>query len=231
LQAEHKSFEVQDRKPAWSYTETTDMKARTSDVVRVFPTFVWKTQLDEAAYEPINQTIRAQLPQWAGTSANGAWQSGRGLHKLEALSSLVAYMDTEVRRVTDFLKIGSSEFAITGCWANALDPGAGHAVHSHPNNFLSGVYYVQVQPGADTVNFHDPRPQTGIIRPPVTELTAYNTDQVVVPVAEGMLLLFPAWLPHSVDANRSDRQRISISFNVMFTDYEKRISPPLWGDP
>ena len=95
----------------------------------------------------------------------------------------------------------------------------------------SGVYYVQIQPGADNINFHDRRPQTSIIRPPVTELTAYNTDQVVVSVAEGMLLLFPAWLAHSVSANCSDRQRISISFNVMFAEYEKRMSPPLWGGP
>jgi hypothetical protein len=58
-----------------------------------------------------------------------------------------------------------------------------------------------------------------IIRPPVTELTAYNTDQVVVAVGVGTLLVFPAWLPHSVDANRSERARISISFNAMFTAF------------
>ncbi len=46
---------------------------------------------------------------------------------------------------------------------------------------------------ADTVNFHDPRSQTGIIRPPVTELTAENTDQVVVKVSDGTLLMFPSW--------------------------------------
>src|SRR4029077_1668000 len=78
------------------------------------------------------------------------------------------------------------------------------------------LYYVQVQPGADTINFHDPRQQTGIIRAPVTELNAYNTDQVAVPVEIGALLLFPAWLPHSVSANRSERPRISVSFNLMF---------------
>jgi uncharacterized protein (TIGR02466 family) len=69
------------------------------------------------------------------------------------------------------------------------------------SNFLSGVYYVQVQDGADTINFHDPRAQTAVIRPPVIALTAYNTDQVVVAVRTGTLILFPAWLPHSVDAD------------------------------
>ncbi len=59
--------------------------------------------------------------------------------------------------------------------------GAGHGMHSHPNNFRSGVYYVQTHEGADSINFHDPRPQTGIIRPPVTGLTAENTDQAGAP--------------------------------------------------
>lgn len=67
------------------------------------------------------------------------------------------------------------------------------------------------------------------MRPPVSELTAYNTDQVVVNVRNGTLLLFPAWLPHSVDVNRSGRQRISISFNVMFGAFAETMSRPLWG--
>ena len=82
--------------------ETADMKAQTSEVVRLFPTFVCKTQLGKTTYEPINQTIRAQLPQWPGTSAGGAWQSGPGLHKLGSLRALIACIDTEVYSVLDF---------------------------------------------------------------------------------------------------------------------------------
>jgi Putative 2OG-Fe(II) oxygenase len=133
--------------------------------------------------------------------------------------------------VLAFLKVADAPFHITGCWINLLDPGATHVMHSHPNNFLSGVYYLRTQSGADTINFHDPRPQTTVIRPPVTDLTAYNTDQVVLPVSEGTLLVFPAWLPHSVSANTSELARVSVSFNVMFTDYDATMSPPLWGSP
>ncbi len=93
---------------------------------------------------------------------------------------------------------------------------------------MSGVYYLRTHEGADTVNFHDPRSQTGIIRPPVTELTAENTDQVVVKVSDGTLLLFPSWLPHSVDASGSDQTRISVSFNLMPSAYSERMSHPLW---
>ena len=109
-------------------------------------------------------------------------------------------------------------------------PGTAHGMHAHPNNFLSGVYYVQVLDGADTINFHDARAQTAIIQPTVTEFTAYNTDQVVISVSPGTLIVFPAWLPHSVDANQSELMRISISFNVMFAAFAQTMGQPLWGE-
>jgi len=109
-----------------------------------------------------------------------------------------------------------------------LTQGAAHRVHSHPNNFLSGVYYVRTYPGADTINFHDPRIQTGIIRPPVVALTAENSDQAVVRTKNGTLLIFQSYLQHSVDANASEHERISISFNIMFSSFTENLSKPLW---
>jgi uncharacterized protein (TIGR02466 family) len=50
----------------------------------------------------------------------------------------------------------------------------------------------------------------------------------VVKVKDGTLLLFPAWLDHSVDENRSAEERISVSFNLMFTGYSETMSKPMW---
>ena len=113
-------------------------------------------------------------------------------------------------------------------WQATTIVDSAHGKHNHPNNFLSGVYYVQTSKGADTVSYHDPRSQTEIIKPPVTELTAESTDQVVVKVENGSVLIFPSWLAHSVDVNRSDETRTSISFNVMFSAYAEKMSRPLW---
>jgi ectoine hydroxylase-related dioxygenase (phytanoyl-CoA dioxygenase family) len=62
----------------------------------------------------------------------------------------------------------------------------------------------------------------------VTALTAENTDQVIVPVENGTLLVFPAYLPHSVDETKSDEERISISFNLMFAAFTEYVAKPLW---
>ena len=45
---------------------------------------------------------------------------------------------------------------------------------------------------------------------------------------QGTVPAVPAWLPHSVDANRGDRDRISVSFNVMLSGYAAELSKPLW---
>ena len=132
--------------------------------------------------------------------------------------------------VLQFLKIGAEAIEITGCWANLYAPGAAHRAHSHPNNYLSAVYYVRTWPGADTINFHDPRSQAGVIRPPVTVLTSANTDQVVVRVKNGTLLVFPSYMQHSVDANAGSESRVSVSFNLMFSAFTEGLRKPLWGD-
>ncbi|HEY4646737.1 MAG TPA: 2OG-Fe(II) oxygenase family protein, partial [Steroidobacteraceae bacterium] len=202
-----------------------------SDVIPMFPTLVWKIQLKAEQHEAINAKILVALermrrdePQLA--SGQG-WQSDRTLHELEEFQDLVFCVNHATKSVLQFLRIGYDAFQITGCWANVLANGAAHRSHSHPNNFLSGAYYVRTHPGADTINFHDPRNQTGIIRPPVVELTAENTDQVVVNVRNGTLLVFPAYLQHSVDTNMSENERVSLSFNIMFSSFIENLSRPL----
>jgi uncharacterized protein (TIGR02466 family) len=213
-------------------TEQPGPRFQDADVLRMFPTFVWKAELRPEVYQPINDEILRALGEMGAPLADlqpgESWQSGHGLHELDRFRGVVGCISEAAARVLAYLKIGHESFQITGCWANVNAPGAGHRVHSHPNNYLSGVYYVRTHPGASTINFLDPRPQTAIIRPPVTALTAETTEQVVVTVTDGMLLLFPAWLPHSVDSNRSDRPRISLGFNIMFPAYAEVMARPLW---
>jgi len=168
-----------------------------SEVLSIFPTFVWKIQLTSEFRQRVNsnilQVINQIKPDLAEIPPGGSWQSGQDLHNREQMMDLISCIDNTAQTVLRFLKVGHNEIETTGCWANINASGASHPIHSHPNNFLSGIYYVSTHPGADSVNFHDPRSQTSIIRPPVTELTSQNTDQVVVTVSDGMLLMFPSY--------------------------------------
>ena len=203
-----------------------------SDVIPMFPTLVWKIQLKAEFRHAIDARIlatlegmRRDLPE---IGPGQGWQSDQTLHEREEFRDLISCVSNVAKSILRFLRIGYDAFEITGCWATVLAKGAIHKAHSHPNNFLSGVYYVRTHPGADTINFHEPRNQARVIRPPVVELTAENTDQVVVKVTNGILLVFPSYLEHSVDANMSEEERISISFNIMFSSFTEKLSRPLW---
>jgi uncharacterized protein (TIGR02466 family) len=204
-----------------------------SDVIPMFPSLVWKIQLEAGVRDSLNSNIVAELAQLrrelAPLPAGQGWQSGHTLHRRAELREFVSCIERGVTGILRFLRIGVEAFEITGCWATVLAQGAAHRSHRHPNNFLSGVYYVRADAGADRINFHDPRPQAAVIRPPVVELTAENTDRVVVRVRSGTLLIFPSWLEHSVDANPNPAERISVSFNVMLSSFTEQLSQPLWS--
>ena len=201
------------------------------EVLHLFPTFVWKAELPSDPAAALNATILAALADMGAPLAalrpGENWQSDHALHQLAALQPLTEWIAAAARNLLDYLHIPQSVI-ITGCWANANAPGTGHRLHSHRNNYLSGVYYVQTQPGADTINFFDPKVQAGAIRPWAAQPTAENTEVAMIRVANGTLLLFPAWLQHAVDTNRSRTPRISISFNLMFPDFAEQMARPAW---
>jgi uncharacterized protein (TIGR02466 family) len=205
-----------------------------SDVIPMFPTLVWKVQLEAQLQRTIDARVSGVLTRMRGTlpplAPGHGWQSIQALHTLAELRDLVGCVRHVVTGILRFLKVSYETIEISACWATVLATGAAHRVHHHPNNYLSAVYYLRTHPGADSINFHDPRSQAGVIRPPVRGLTANNTDQVVTSVRNGTLLVFPAYLQHSVDANASEGERVSISFNIMFSDFTANLSKPLWGN-
>ena len=214
--------------------KTTERKSqfRNANVLRMFPSFVWKAEIAPEVHRPLNEAIARKLAEMSAPLTDlepgQSWQSNHRLHELDEFRDLVDAIDAAAALVFEYLHVGPRDVRITGCWANVNAPSARHGIHSHPNNYLSGIYYVRTEDGANTINFHDPRPQTGIIRPPVQQLTADNDDLVVITVNDGTLLLFPAWLQHSVDPNRSPHVRISISFNLMLSSDDETMGVPLW---
>jgi len=204
---------------------------QTVEMLPLFPTFVWKADLKPDQFQPLNQQILAALT-GLGAPLNALrpgenWQSDHGLHHNPAFHILTGWIQQAAAQVLQALHI-QHPLAITGCWANVNAPGTGHRLHSHRNNYLSGAYYVQVHDGADSINFFDPRPQAGVMRPTTAQPTEYNTEVAAVRVIPGSLILFPAWLQHAVDTNRSGLPRISVSFNLMFPAFAEEMARPGW---
>lgn len=198
----------------------------------LFPTTLWLFQIPKETCAPINAALKRKLNELVEAASDenheGGWQTEHDLHTLPEMQELTGYFMEAVHEVLGAISTKSREVKITGCWANIGPPGSGHDSHIHPNNFLSAVYYVAVPEGGHKITFWDPRHQVHILAPPMKDSNIHNSDYANLQVEEGMLALFPAWLVHSVPANEGDGTRISISFNINFTDFTEQVSPPTW---
>ena len=204
-------------------------KRKMNPTVNIFPTPVWRIKIND--YETINKVLLEKFNQMMEIDKRDPkkkWNSERSLQNRDFMLPL----NKEIGRLAAlvFKEIGvlHKGFSITGAWANVHPPQQKHHPHSHPNNYLACSYYVKVPEGANTISFLDPRPQVGLIRPPLAKATEYNSEKVDLIIEEGDACFFPCWLRHSVNENKSQEDRTSIAFNLMFTDYVNSMSRPMW---
>ena len=106
---------------------------------------------------------------------------------------------------------------IGNMWANINPPGGYNKPHVHPNSLFSGVYYVKTPPNSGQLVCSDPRPgiQTCMPNRKKGEPPKHLWRDLHLQPKENRALVFPAWLWHSVQPNKSNENRISVSFNFL----------------
>ena len=102
-------------------------------------------------------------------------------------------------------------FEICLSWANKCHPLNMHRAHTHPNSFISGIYYI-TDSKAHTC-FEDPRHNINMLS------VATPSNWAIRPWAsesqKGSLILFPSWLSHFTTVlPENENVRHTISFNV-----------------
>ena len=95
-------------------------------------------------------------------------------------------------------------------WTNVNEVGSKNVIHSHKADAWAGIYYVQAE---DTGNllFHNPANLLNDCK--------FNSPFVRglgIQPKDGMLVLWPGWIPHEVIENKSNRQRINIAWGINF---------------
>lgn len=202
------------------------------DTIHIFPYPVWLFSINADRVDTVNQKAHTAIEQMRQTEPAGIpgahWQSPNDLQGHDDFAELVETIRGATKEIFSELRIPTNNFLVTGMWVNLRPPGTQHPAHTHPNNYLSGTYYVTAPAGGDAIVFRDPRVETNIIAPQFSEQTDLNAREIMVPVKPGMLVMFPSWLPHFVPPNQGNVDRISISFNVMFESYGETISRPKW---
>ena len=111
------------------------------------------------------------------------------------------------------LKYYVEDIVITDMWANVLKPGEMHPPHTHSNNFLSGVWYLESDGNAG-IFFKDPRSEADIIVPRKSVANTDNSNLISFVSTTNRAIIFPSWFQHWVPINHSKKNRISISWNI-----------------
>jgi uncharacterized protein (TIGR02466 family) len=107
-------------------------------------------------------------------------------------------------------------------WANINPSGGYNKPHVHPNSLFSGVYYVKTPSNCGRLICQDPRPGIQTVMPTrkSVEIPKYLWRDVHLQPQENRVVMFPAWLWHSVEPNQSKDIRISVSFNFIQRGFE-----------
>ena len=145
------------------------------------------------------------------------WQSNHNpnLHehpKYKPLGKKVLELSKEY---IEDLKFEFDDHYVTGMWSNILKPGEFHSPHTHSNNLVSGVFYLQTNDNSPAITFLDPRPQSSVLQPQAKEYNIFNSTMFFYPAKVNRMILFPSWLEHYVPQNDTKFSRVSIAFNVM----------------
>ena len=121
---------------------------------------------------------------------------------------------------TQFNMKVNTNFHIDNFWINMSPKYASNDYHIHNGSHYSGCLYIQCEPNCGSIKIN---PNINSNTDWMDFLTEeYKNSYHIYPSSEftpkeGMMLLFPSYLPHKVNNNMSNKERISIAFNITFS--------------
>ena len=179
-----------------------------------FPSVVWSAMVHALDNDLLKQFAYARSSTDRGrvVSNYGGWQS-RDLSSGDCveIDKMVSYLNGEVKECA--AQVGLPPLSILNIWININPPGAYNHLHNHVGSVLSGVYYVDAEPGQGNIQFERNDNAEYHLPVKVAKDTYYTSTRATYACKTGALYIFPGWLKHSVQGNSSNTDRISVSFN------------------
>lgn len=165
-------------------------------------------------------------------SNRSGWQSTSEWFFREENKSFFNYLHKMTERVfyDSFDHRGQLSFILRNSWININPPGAYNLAHTHPGCDYAGVLYVDLPIDDETdesapLVLESPNSHTlgGCYNMYSENIVDYHGiySEVEVYPSEGTMIIFPSSLRHSVEPNKSKKERVSIAFNIDITDYGK----------
>jgi uncharacterized protein (TIGR02466 family) len=197
------------------------MTSSNQDLNLVFSTPIWTMIVDD--YKSINtdmlnyiKSLQAEDPKGINRSNVSGWHSNPFEMKHTSVLSFFNKIQKNLNKA--IIDLGwnspSNEFKITSSWSIINKKGSSNNRHIHSDNYISAAYYVRAPEGCGDILFYDPREAKVIRKPKGVDGNALSADVINIKPKEGLLVLFPSYLYHSVEENITDNERVVISFNL-----------------
>ena len=93
-------------------------------------------------------------------------------------------------------------------WTNVNEPGSINELHTHKGFSFACTYNLQTE-GTGNLVFRNP---ANLLND--CDLKSPFIRNYKIEPKDGDLLVWPAWVPHEVEINKSDKQRINIASNI-----------------
>ncbi len=158
--------------------------------------------------------LKKKEPKGVSLSNYGGWQS-TGFH-IENEDDILHHFI--INSLSGFPVIQKSVNIIVNAWVNINKPGDYNTKHQHPNCNLSGVLWIKAPQNSGEIVFQSP-----VEFQTYTEIESYTEEfknhnnyfhSYYFTPTEGRILVFPSHLQHEVFENKSNEDRISVSFNI-----------------
>ena len=179
-----------------------------------FPSVIWSsiihvgnnTELKRFAYDLQKQDLGKVISNYGGYQSSDLTNGQCAL-----LDTLMVHIGTEINGCAK--QVGMKPLELYNVWININAPGSYNHLHNHVGSVLSGVYYVDANSQQGNIQFERNDGAEYHIPLDIEQETYYTSTRATYAAKTNALYIFPGWLKHSVQGNRSNKDRISISFN------------------
>ena len=186
-----------------------------------FSTPVWTFNVE--SYQEINEDLysfivdlKKEDPDGVRRSNFNGWHSKDFDLKSSVVNRFVNSISKNINTVLTEMNWDQSKQTIklSNMWAIINKKGGFNERHHHGNSSISAAYYLRAPNECGDIVFYDPRPAPIYSHPIASKPNKLNAQVNSIAPKEGLLVMFPSYLDHSVNPNFSEEERIVISFNV-----------------
>ena len=184
------------------------------------------------SYVPKFNKIRKDLIKWiyeykskhkgvAKISNLGGWQSkSKHVYEDEGFKPFEPYIIPVITSLVDEFKVQRNG-KLVQMWLNINSPNSYNVSHRHPGADLSGVLWIKQIPQQGRFVFDNMdvgyRDAMLLYHTDPAHLMEHKTIPEYVPkYKDGTIIIFPSGLSHRVEINETNKDRISLSFNIKF---------------